>query len=107
MTEEAGKKVVFNNIAISAIDKNVLSLEEYQENPILSIYPNPTKDKIKISSNKSIDKVLVYNLFGKLLYKSSGKLNSITVDLGNFSKGIYLVKVFSDGFSETKKIVKE
>jgi hypothetical protein len=108
MTEDANKKVSFNNIAVSAVDKNVLSAEDYLlEEQNLTIYPNPAKDKIKILSNSSIDKVLVYNIFGKLVYKSSKNANNLTVDISNFSKGIYLVKVFSDGFFKTKKIVKE
>jgi uncharacterized repeat protein (TIGR02543 family) len=108
MTEDAGKKLIFNNLAVSAVDKNVLSADEYlKEIQNISIYPNPAKDKIKIFSNTTIENVLVYNVFGKLVYKSSEKLNSTTVDVSNFSSGIYFVKVFSDGFTKTKKIVKE
>lgn len=108
MFEDAGKKVIFNNIAVSAIDKNVLSSEEYKlENQNLSIYPNPAKDKITIYSDSTVEKVLVYNIFGKLVYKSSKDSKNLTVDTSNFSKGIYLVKVFSGGFFKTKKIVKE
>jgi hypothetical protein len=93
---------------VSAIDKNVLSAEEYKlENQNLSIYPNPAKDKISIYSDSTVEKVLVYNIFGKLVYKSSKDSKNLTVDISNFSKGIYLVKVFSGGFSKTKKIVKE
>lgn len=108
MTEDADKKVIFNNIAVSAIDKNVLSAEKYlEEEQNLSIYPNPAKDKLNISSNNSIDKVLVYNIFGQQVYKSSENSSNLTVDISNFSRGIYLVKVFSNGFSKTKKIVKK
>jgi hypothetical protein len=105
MTEEADKKVIFNNISISAVDKNVLSAEKYQEElQSLSIFPNPAKDRIKIVSTSAIDKVLVYNIFGKLVYKSPKKSNNSTVDISNLSKGIYLVKVFSDGFFKSTNI---
>ncbi|SDR66787.1 Listeria/Bacterioides repeat-containing protein/Por secretion system C-terminal sorting domain-containing protein [Polaribacter sp. KT25b] len=107
MTEDADKKVIFNNVAISAVDKNVLSADEFiKEKQNIMVYPNPAKDKIKIFSNTTIKNVLVYNVLGKLVYKSE-KLNNSTVDLSNFSKGIYFVKVFSDGSSTTKRIVKE
>ena len=108
MTEDANKKVIFNNIAVSAVDKNVLSAEDYlSEEQNLTIYPNPAKDKIRILSNSSIDKVLVYNILGKLVYESPKKTSNLSVDISNLSKGIYFIKVFSDGFSKTKKIVKE
>jgi uncharacterized repeat protein (TIGR02543 family) len=108
MTEEDGKKVIINNIAVSAIDKNVLSAEDFiLEDTSLSIYPNPAKDRIYISSNTAIDKILVYNIFGQMMYKSSKKDNSTIVDISNFAKGIYLVKVFSKNAITTKKIIKK
>jgi len=50
MTAENGKKVIFNNVAVSAIDKNVLSAEDFiaVENNV-NIYPNPVNDRIYIS----------------------------------------------------------
>jgi uncharacterized repeat protein (TIGR02543 family) len=108
MTEDTGKKVIFNNIAISAVDKDVLSAEEFfKEKENIIIYPNPAKDKIKIFSNTDIQKVLVYNVFGKLVYKSSEKSSNLTVDVSNFSNGVYLVKAFSNNEIITKKIIKE
>ena len=108
MTSEEGKSVVFNNIAISAIDKNVLSIENRTtENNLVSIYPNPAKNRIYISSNTIIDEILVYNIFGKIVHKSSKSDNSITLDISDYAKGIYVVKVFTDGNSQTKKIVKK
>lgn len=108
MTSEEGKSVVFNNIAISAIDKNVLSIENRTlENNRINIYPNPAKNRIYISSNTIIDEILVYNIFGKIVHKSSKSDNSIILDISDYAKGIYVVKVFTDGNSQTKKIVKE
>lgn len=108
MTVEDGKKVVINNIAVSAIDKNVLSAESFiLENNNVSIYPNPAINRIYISSNTTIDKILVYNIFGQMMYKSSKSENSTTVDISNYAKGVYLVKVFADGKPKTQKIVKK
>lgn len=108
MTAENGKKVVINNVAISAIDKNVLSAEVFDvaENN-LNIYPNPVSNRIYISSSTNINKVLVYNLFGQEVYTSKEDKSFTTIDVSNFASGMYLVKVFGDGFSKTKKIVKQ
>ena len=107
MTVEDGKKVVINNVAVSAIDKNVLSADRFvvEENS-LSIYPNPAKNRVYISSNTAINKVVIHNIFGQTMHKSSEDKNNTTIDISNFSNGIYLVTVFGDGFSKTKKIVK-
>ncbi|WP_439131073.1 lamin tail domain-containing protein [Polaribacter sp.] len=108
MTADNGKKVILNNIAVSAIDKNVLSAKDFAstENNI-DIYPNPVNNRIYISSNSNIDQVLVYNIFGQTMYTSSENKSDATVDVSNFAKGIYMVKVFTDGKSMTKKIVKK
>jgi uncharacterized repeat protein (TIGR02543 family) len=108
MTAENGKKVIINNIAVSAIDKNVLSAEDFitAENN-LNIYPNPVNDRIYISSDTTIDRVLVYNIFGQMVHTSSENKNDTIIDVSNLSEGIYLVKVFTDGYSKTKKIVKK
>lgn len=107
MTADNGKKVIINNIAVSAIDKNVLSAEQFDlaENN-LSIYPNPVNNRIYISSNTTITKVLVYNLFGQEVYASKEDKSLTTIDVSDFASGMYMVKVFGDGFSKTKKIVK-
>ncbi|WP_397444459.1 lamin tail domain-containing protein [Polaribacter sp. R77954] len=108
MTADEGKKVIINNIAISAVDKNVLSAKDFiaSKNSI-DIYPNPVNNRIYISSNNTIDKVLVYNIFGQMLYKSSENKSDATIDVSNFAKGVYLVKVFTGENSMTKKIVKK
>ena len=107
MTADTGKKVIINNIAVSAVDKNVLSAEEFviEENN-LNIYPNPAKDKIYVSSNTLIDRISVYTIFGQMVYKSLEKENKTTIDISPFAKGVYLVKVFTDGNAKTKKIIK-
>ena len=108
MTADNGKKVVLNNIAVSAVDKNVLSAEEFiTESNSVNIFPNPAKDKVYISSNTIINRVSIYNIFGQLVYKSSEKENKANIDISSFANGVYLVKVFGDGFSKTKKIVKK
>lgn len=108
MTADNGKKVVINNVAVSAIDKNVLSAEEFSiEDNNFTVYPNSVNDRMYISSNTTINKVVVYNFLGQTMYTSSTKENSSVVDVSNFAKGIYLVKIFADGYSKTKRIVKK
>ena len=106
MTIEDGKEVRINNVAITAVDKNVLYAQEFTKiEEIINIYPNPTKSKINISSDAKISKILIYNTFGKLIYQSTEKIDN-SIDVSSFAKGIYLLKVFTDGTSITKKIIK-
>jgi len=42
-----------------------------------------------------------------MMHTSSENKNDTIIDVSNLSEGIYLIKVFTDGFSKTKKIVKK
>jgi len=91
----------------------------FAENKLLSvnssfIFPNPAKNnailEIVLQSNSNVE-VSVVNLMGQVIQTSStsGQLgsNSISLDLNNISKGIYLVHVKIDNASSTKKLIVE
>ena len=71
----------------------------------VSIYPNPAKEFVNISSSVEINKIEVYNLLGKKVSSSSNLINN-TLDISNLSKGMYLLKLTSEKGTATKKIVK-
>ncbi|HNS42256.1 MAG TPA: T9SS type A sorting domain-containing protein, partial [Taishania sp.] len=88
-------------------EENILN--EESENILL--YPNPAKDELFIKFiNKSDAKetiVRFYDLTGKEVLKTqvNEQQNSI-INLNGLNKGIYLVKLFSDGqLQETHKLV--
>ncbi|WP_312825519.1 peptide-N-glycosidase F-related protein [Epilithonimonas sp.] len=69
-----------------------------------SVYPNPVKNFINISSTAKVNKVSVYNVDGKILLEDS----STKINLSKLQSGVYLVKIdFTDGKSETQKIIKQ
>lgn len=67
-----------------------------------SIFPNPTKDSFVIYSPKSILKVELYNILGKLV-KSFPLQNSYSVR--DLPKGIYLVSINAKQTKTTKKLI--
>ena len=72
-----------------------------------SYSPNPVKNSVLISNNSTIDAVEISTLLGQVvLTKSINSLQS-EIDLTNFSKGIYLMKVSSSGNEKVIKILKE
>jgi len=71
----------------------------------LNIYPNPIKDIVNITSNKSVKNITVYDVSGKLIknYPSAKTINML-----DFKKGLYILTVtFEDNSSITKKVIKE
>lgn len=70
----------------------------------ISMYPNPTKRYINISTNLQIDKVIIFNLQGKIIKKHINP-NLKKIDLKGISKGHYFLKIVSSGKSITQKII--
>jgi hypothetical protein len=76
----------------------------------VTLYPNPTKDFITLdfsSKLKGINKLYLYDTDGKLLINSSLKNQSTTINLSEFSVGLYFLKIYLDDKSlQTIKIYK-
>ncbi|MFM7080137.1 MAG: T9SS type A sorting domain-containing protein, partial [Bacteroidota bacterium] len=63
---------------------------------LLVVYPNPTNGMLFISnrSNKAITSIEVFDIPGRLVYKSNDNVNAI--DLGFLRPGGYLVRMVTD-----------
>lgn len=77
----------------------------------LNIHPNPTNDVINISlDNVNSDvHVNIYNSIGQEVYTmkgSAGNRFSATINLNDFSNGMYILQIKSDENVWTKKIIK-
>lgn len=78
-----------------------------QENAI-SVYPNPTKDKVELSSDVEFKKITINSIDGKVLKTFSSTQKNQTIDISTLSKGIYFINIttVTDKLI-TKKIVKD
>ena len=80
-------------------------------NPLneIILFPNPTKDLIKISFHKKPQIIKISNMNGELVYIDTKvqELNNYKVDFSDKNNGIYLVFiVFDDGSFNISKFVK-
>jgi hypothetical protein len=90
---------------ISSFDFSTLSVEK-NDFTALSIYPNPVKDIIYISSNQTkLIKAELHNLNGQLVLSQENNLTTINVN--RLPSGIYMLKLYSDEAQKTIKILKE
>lgn len=79
-----------------------VSSAEFKEN--LSVFPNPTHGNMNLQNKYPIEKVELYNLQGQLLFTNEfSAQNQITLDLGAYAKGLYMLVVNKN---TTLKIVK-
>ena len=70
----------------------------------LAVYPNPAKHSVFVDSGAEGDEeVQVYGLDGRLLI--NGRTHGKMLDVSQLGQGIYIIKVSSESFSGTAKLV--
>ncbi len=75
-------------------------------NSKFQIYPNPTTDKITLKLNGENTKISIENSWGKILFSTQTKEIEPTIDLSDFSAGMYFIKTTQKGKTRTTKVVK-
>lgn len=89
-----------------------LSVEDqFNLNNSIEVYPNPVQSILDIKSVSSIDKVIVYDIVGRIIvvYKeyNQGDNNDLKINLQSLNTGSYLLKVHHvNEITITKKIKK-
>lgn len=71
----------------------------------ISLYPNPAKDLLNVSSANAISKIEVYDMTGKKLVSRN---NASDINLSSLGKGVYIISVLqANGSVVAKQFVKE
>jgi hypothetical protein len=91
---------------LSAYDASLLSNTSF-ENENFRAYPNPVKDVLNLSYNKTISNVSVFNILGQEVMIKSINANQSQIDMSGLTAGTYLVKVTADNQVKTIKVIKE
>jgi hypothetical protein len=83
------------------------SLHAFAAKDQLSVFPNPSDGRFRISNESGIIQVTVYNMIGRKVYtKISAKQEKLSeIDLTKFDKGVYFIEINDGTKTSTKKIV--
>lgn len=88
----------------------VLAVNDLKKENNISIYPNPANDVINISADFTVNKIEVFDVSGRLVFKTVGiahsKTDNKTINISNIKSGIYFVKVYGKSGVFIKKITK-
>ena len=83
-------------------------VEKSVDNSLLSqsvqIYPNPVQSYLTVHSKIPVTKVEIYSLLGQRIRLVENGFASIY--LGDLNSGIYMIKIYANDLSITKKLVK-
>jgi hypothetical protein len=83
-----------------------LSLNNFDDSNF-SFYPNPTNDILFLNYNKTISEVVISNILGQVVKVHKANSKAVEIDMSALSKATYMVKIVSEGYSKTVKVVKK
>lgn len=95
------------HVRVFGLNSSSLGIDEMNLRHSFKIYPNPTNEKIYISSKlgDEIEGITLYSITGKLLLKYEEPKKEL--NLSPFPKGIYFLNIISYSGRITKKIIIE
>ena len=85
-------------------DKNIIYV-----NNLFRIIPNPSNDKITISSPElnGITQLSIFNISGEKVFERQLTNTETQIDISALPRGVYFVRVWNENFLETIKMIKQ
>ena len=81
----------YNNNSITGIDEDVTSID-------FQVFPNPTSDMVNLAfGNQNQKAIEIHNMLGELVYQITSYDETISVNVSDWSKGVYVVKAKNTG----------
>lgn len=101
-----GNSTFVDNINVAG----VLGVSENELEAALSLFPNPASDEVNISiNNKTFGaiEITVVNSLGQVLQTidDSNVSGTMTINVSNYSSGLYFVNIQADGVRVSKKLL--
>ena len=73
------------------------------ENVISAVYPNPTKDFVKIEA-ENIKNIMIFNNLCQMIFENAANGNVFEYDFSEQEAGVYFIKVETEKGVETKRV---
>ena len=86
------------------VELNNVGTKELERKSI-SIYPNPVQNTLTIDNLDAINKIIITDITGKIVFKSE-KNNQKTLTVDFLNKGIYILTIETDTYIGTTKFIK-
>ncbi|MCF8373963.1 MAG: T9SS type A sorting domain-containing protein [Bacteroidales bacterium] len=88
---------------------NPMKIVEINNNPNFKVHPNPATNKILVDiniENQSTGQLTIYNIQAVEQFSIEINKPQTEIDISNLADGIYFIRLTSEAYAETKKIVK-
>ena len=99
----------FSNRGVSLdVPLSVLGAESFSINAA-SVYPNPSKGNVMVSSKVILTDILIYDINGKFIksVKNLENAENLEINISDLPSGMYMIELKNDAETTWKKIIKE
>ena len=88
---------------------HTIGVEDYTLDGDVTVYPNPTRNRVTIGTTNmlSVEKLDIYDAYGKLLATVNVNDADAEVDLSTYAAGTYFIRITTDKGVVTKRVVKQ
>lgn len=84
------------------IEQGILGTTDFEKRSV-TIFPNPTSDKIQIDGLMNVDKIRIFNLQGQMVKEVMGE----EADIKELQMGTYIVNFYTESEVFSRKILKK
>jgi len=84
--------------------ESTVGFDDYYTQSAITIFPNPAKELVTINAAEKIDRIVIYDLSGKIIKQEQVSAANYQFSLAGFVPGIYLVEVHANDGQTTQKI---
>ena len=96
----------FGNLSLTKFCLGNIGIDEKIADNAIQMFPNPASTNLTILSGFKMDKIEIKNLTGQKVFENKTAIDTISIDISSFSKGMYLVEIYSEkGFAVKQLIV--
>ncbi|HBH06943.1 MAG TPA: hypothetical protein DDX92_10130 [Flavobacteriales bacterium] len=90
-----------------SVHKNVMLSNDFieEQNTTLSVYPNPTNDRIQLLSDKAIKQVQILDLSGKEVFREKVGSNSYSFNSSRLAHGTYIITALVEDNLISRRLV--
>jgi hypothetical protein len=110
----SGTVDILHNVAVNQsltiVEGSSLSVDEFDNSNLITVYPNPSKNGLfqlnlsQLDKNKEYE-VFVYDVLGRTLIQHDLNFDEDTISLKEYYSGIYFLQIKSNNKSVIKKLV--
>lgn len=105
-----GNNLYIKNVQVSSSclqPRTSIEDKSHISEKMFKLYPNPAREELKIEGESGITGITVYDASGRIIKRvaSINELKFTTIDIQNIPAGYYIVKIESNEYSETQKLI--